>query len=80
MYSCVRPYSSQIIFFPPVKNGILFVTAGKNRISFVTLFEHICHSSWDICDRSQSFMYHLITFFTGQKVHDLYNQKVMFYN
>ena len=38
-----KSYSSQIILF----------TAGKNRILFVTRFEHICHRSWEICDRSR---------------------------
>jgi len=36
--SCVIPHSSQIIFFPPVINRIVFFTAGKNRNSFVTRF------------------------------------------
>jgi len=47
-YTCfVRPYSSVILFFTPV----------KYRISVVTRFEHICHSSWEICDRSRFFLY-----------------------
>ena len=71
-YTCfVRPYSSVILFFTPV----------KYRISVVTRFEHICHSSWEICDRSRFFfIYHEITFFTGQKVHDIFNKKECFTN
>jgi len=38
--SYVRPYSLEIIYFTHVKNRILFLTAGENRISFVT-FEYV---------------------------------------
>ena len=65
-YELCKTLFFQIILFPPVKNRILFFTDGKNRILFVTRFEHICHSSWEICDRSRVFMYREITFFTAK--------------
>jgi len=48
--SIKRPYSSQIIFIPPVKNR----TLGKNRISFVTRYEHICQSRFLCTMKSHS--------------------------
>ena len=36
-----------------ISSHIPFFPGGKNRISLVTRFQHICHSSWEICDRSR---------------------------
>jgi len=33
----------------------LFFKGVKNRISFLSRFEHICHSLCEICDRSRFF-------------------------
>ena len=55
----ISSYSSQIIHDPILFRSYMipFLTAAKNRISFVTRFQHICHSSCEICDRSRVFIY-----------------------